>query len=192
VDDGKERVPLWTGLALGIGIAALLGVGILIVFALRRRDQPLLVGYTPSSYAPPMQGAGFGYAPLLAPPPPSMAFPQARALAPPPIEETRLRTFTLPILAPNTQAVQIAQAGPYPAKIVARPLGPAGTFAVLGDSAELQAATPTAFSGYLMGIPSGQSQEIQLRPHQILFAKGSAAGVVLSVATAEATTRATA
>jgi hypothetical protein len=103
--------------------------------------------------------------------------------------EPRVRTMSLPDMTNRKlSAVRIASATDVAFEATVRVVAPIGAFAVLAYTAsELSTdGLPSIPAGETMVLPAGESQRLQLSPHQSLYAKGSEEGVVISVSTSEA------
>jgi hypothetical protein len=95
------------------------------------------------------------------------------------------RTFSQTI-AVGTRAIAIAAAPTRAgAKVEVRCVGPAGQFVMVGrDGAATEMATAASPYGYITVLGAGTNpDEFELGPKQTLYAKGSAAGVIISVKT---------
>lgn len=108
--------------------------------------------------------------------------PVATWAAPPRAElgrsaDSRIETFRL-----GTSPSRIATGHGARSRVVVRAVSQAGQFALISaDAAELSIASTAAPSGGVAVVPVGQDNTFYLRGRQALYAKGSAAGVTVSV-----------
>lgn len=198
------------GLAVGLSVVAVLGVGLVLVYVLfRRRDtgdsQP-----SPQPIAGPPQVIhidGTGQAVMPSTETLVKAISKALSARTHPDMRTFMRSYTLPSLTDfQSEAIRIATAGRHPYEVIVRAVEPPGGHAVVSfDANELNmvghlpsvSTLSTNFSAFPIGdvmvIPTGQFQPIRLRPGQVLYAKGTVApnastgvkGVIISVAAAD-------
>ena len=174
----------WSGVAVGLGIAALIGlVGVVVYLAVsRRREQA-----PPQLGAPqPAQPASIYFAPQIMLDDKSGQQTQATAAqtAAPPAElteKTYMRTVDLPAVEnPYSRAVRVVQAPkdtPYQAEI--QVVSPPGSFAVLSfDAATLNLPMQNGAlpRGDTMSVPAGVFKPVFLAPGQVLYGKGANGG----------------
>lgn len=187
-----DRTGMWSGLALGVGVAALVGVAGVMVYLLVRKKDGQVVGVQP-----PMQGLGYGYTPpiiinsgggMSAEITGSLAT-IARTLGAPesPWTSSTMKTYTLPSLNDRTRgAIRVAQATDVPYEVVLRTIGPAGTYAAFSmNVTELNTYQGNVVTqpplGDVVLLPTSQYQVIKLRPREVLYAKGSQSNVIVSI-----------
>jgi hypothetical protein len=205
------------GLAIGLSIVAVAGLGILLCYVLfRRKDNQLAAPSMPVPMPYPYPVPQLGAVPSQALQPVADATPAAS-----PAAEilrhfkssskkvgTYMKSFTLPFIGNiKSEPVRIATAGIEPYEVVVRVVEPPGGHAVLSfEPNELNpgplgsvSTLSTNFSQFPVGdvlvIPSGQFQVVRLRPRQGLFAKGTVdtdgsqgvTGVIVSVTGADFT-----
>ena len=206
-----RRTGFSMGLAIGLSIVAVLGVGLVLAYVLfRRRENQSLEGNQQPLVLPPQvihidgnasaQPAGFSTDKLVKAV--SQALSQQRNDM-----RTFMRSYTLPALTNfRSEAIRIATAGKQPYEVVVRCVEPPGSHAVIAfDANELNmvghlpavSTASTNFSAFPIGdvlvIPAGQFQPVRLRPGQVLYAKGTAApnastgvkGTIVSVTAAD-------
>lgn len=200
-----QRTSFSIGLAVGLSIVAVLGVGLVLVYALfRRREnrEPQPVSGVPQVIN--INGGALGSGVSTE----SMVQAISQALSSQRQDlRTFMRSYTLPSLTnPRSEAIRVATAGKQPYEVVIRCVEPPGGHAVLSfDPNELNmvghlpsVSTASAnFSAFPIGdvlvIPAGQFQPVRLRPGQVLYAKGTVApngssgvkGVIISVTAAD-------
>jgi hypothetical protein len=209
--EAASRSGFSVGLAVGLSVVAVLGVGLVLVYVLfRRRENESPQAYQGPVSAPPqvihISGNGAGQVEL----PSTHAITKAitDALTGPQRDmRTFMRSYTLPSLTNfRSEAIRIATAGKQPYEVVVRAIEPPGGHAVVSfDANELNmvghlpsvSTLSTNFSAFPIGdvlvIPTGQFQPIRLRPGQVLYAKGTVApnastgvkGVIISVSAAD-------
>jgi hypothetical protein len=189
-------------IAIGLATVAVLGLGAVIMYLIfRKKDEP---GFGVS--LPANQDFSSQYIspePLLLPAPPELpSAPEAPTVAPTvpvaptplvtewhrvrerPMNQGVLKSYTLPSLATaGSEAVRLATAGDEATSVVVRTVSPMGSYAVLAFSAA-ELNTPgvgTTPTGDTLFVVVGDKQRVRLAPRQALFAKGSTAGVIVSV-----------
>jgi len=198
-EDGRGGIGL--GLAIGLSVVAVVGLGVLLCYVLfRRKDGELGAAPMPVPMPYPFPIPGQLPAPQQTVAPAQQAAAAAAALSPAAQIlqhfkssskqiNTYMKSFTLPFIGDvRSEPVRIATAGPKdPYEVVVRVVEPPGGQAVLSfEPNELNpgplgsVSTLTAdFSQFPVGdvliIPSGQFQVLRLRPKQGLFAKGTVA-----------------
>jgi hypothetical protein len=203
---------LWIGVF--VGVAAVFGLGGLVLALLARRSTPapaptpvpvapVVNNYivTPSPTAEPYQLPVAPATPL----PVSVssvvpANPQGLAgaaiLATLPVTPTRrvplmkrppvVKTVLLPPLT-AASSVMIFATGELPAMVVVRTINPPGGYAAIAfDPNQLASLTPVLTSGDVLIIPAGQdSPVIRVGPRQALYGKGNLAGVAITLSAAD-------
>jgi hypothetical protein len=199
------------GLAIGLAAVAVLGVGIVLCYVLfRRRDSDKLSGPQQALERVPEQA-------VLPAAPATPVYNDSNALEALVHNlqkrdeaarnlRTFMRSYVLPSLTdPSADPIRVVTAGDQPYEVIIRCVEPPGGHAVLArDPNELRvgalpavSTATTNFSEFPVGdvvvIPSGQFQHLRLRPHEALFAKGTAAknastgvaGVIISISAAD-------
>lgn len=178
----REGLGIATGLALGLGIVAVLGMFGLVVYLLVRKDSgsPVFFGDLAGTHPSLLSSPAPQRMHLEVPPPLPAPFLQT--------EDTFLRTVSLPSLTDlNSEAVPVAKAPKHTAMDVElRVLGPAGSFAAFSyDASELNMPDlGTRPSGYTIVIPTGtvgSPAVLMLQRGQTLYGKASSLHVVVSV-----------
>ena len=205
-----RRTGFSIGLAVGLSIVAVLGVGLVLVYVLFRRRE----NENPQPVQAPVLGTPQvihinNSEPSQLPDAGKIIDEIRKAISNRQRQEMRtfMRSFTLPSLTNfRSEAVRIATAGSSPYEVVVRCVEPPGGHAVLAfDPNELNmvghlpsVSTLTAnFSAFPIGdvlvVPAGQFQPVRLRPGQALYAKGTVSpngstgvkGVIISVTAAD-------
>lgn len=205
-----RRTGFSLGLAVGLSIVAVLGVGLVLVYVLfRRRDnesqQPVQMPVSAPPQVIHVDGTGQAQLPATE----KIVAGIMKALSNQKRNDMRtfMRSYTLPPLTDfRSEAIRIATAGKQPYEVVVRCVEPPGGHAVVAfDANELNmvghlpsVSTLSAnFSAFPIGdvlvIPAGQFQPVRLRPGQVLYAKGTVApngssgvkGVIVSVTAAD-------
>jgi hypothetical protein len=188
-----EATSIAAGLAVGLGVAAVLGLlGVVVYLLARRRGDDALTGPAYVPYPVPAGPWGAPMLPVPSAPAPSIAalqgqFQQLRApqMNGEPSPETRMKSWTLPATG---EPYQIVKASRRPYRVVVRTVGPPGAFAIVSpDPTELVTNTNAVPVGDTLIIPSGAQNEIRLTPRQALYARGNVAGVCISVTYTELT-----
>jgi hypothetical protein len=158
---------LASGVALGLGIAALLGVGLLIYYLLRRRDTQAAL--PPASVGASGLGDLDGVVDLMA----FKAEPAPARPNPHFSSQSRAASFSLPV---SRRGIPVAFGTEYPATARVRATGPGGAIALISYD-------PTATSPFL--LTAGESEDFPLRPRQVLYARASVANMIVSVVMTE-------
>lgn len=175
--DQDSRTGIAAGLAVGLASAAVLGVGVLFIYLLFRKDQqaqaqPLALGYPqiPAPWALPS-------APEQVPVATTKVAPRLWGSGP------TLTTVTVPKSSP----VFVAAASSVPVSVTVRPVGPVAGFVVLAYNAG--ALQPDSYQSNGVVVPVGKEQKIKLLPKQQLFARAitppNETSAYMSVARAE-------
>ena len=172
----------WSGVAVGLGIAALIGlVGVVVYLAVSRRREHAA---PPQLGAPqPAQSPSIYFAPQILVGEKGQQTPAAHL--PPPraelTEKTYMRTVDLPAVEnSNSRAVRVVQAPkdtPYQAEI--QVVSPPGSFAVLSFDAStlnLPMQNGALPRGDTMIVPAGVFKPVFLAPGQVLYGKGANGG----------------
>lgn len=204
-----RRTGFSLGLAVGLSIVAVLGVGLVLVYVLFRRRDNETAQPAQAVSGPPqvIHIDGAGQAQLPATDKIVKGIMEALSSQKRNDMRTFMRSYTLPPLTDfRSEAIRIATAGKQPYEVVVRCVEPPGGYAVISfDANELNmvgnlpsVSTLSAnFSAFPIGdvlvIPSGQFQPVRLRPGQVLYAKGTVApngssgvkGVIVSVTAAD-------
>jgi hypothetical protein len=179
-----ERSGMWSGLAVGLGVAALVGVAGVLVYLLVRKKDNQVVGIVQG----PVGGLG------RAEPMPMSAGSSMPEVVGSPTEAPRgqwrssvVKSYRLPSLNDKTRgAIRVAQATDVAYEVALRTVSPDGQFAAFSFSAtELNTATNPPIGDNII-LPTGHWQLMTLRPREVLYAKGSNANVVVSVTMNEA------
>lgn len=174
------RTSLAAGLAVGLASAAVLGVGVIMLYLLFRKDQRQPLGLAPPQplsltlgYPQVPDQAALWSSPTQQPIAVTKVSPKIFGSGP------TLSTSSVPTVSP----VWVASAGSVPNRVTVRPLSPPGGFLALAYNAGT--LTGTDFDmGNTFTIPVGSEQEIRLLPKQSLFARGVApAGAGTTVTT---------
>lgn len=180
-----SRTGIAAGLAVGLASAAVLGVGVIMLYLLFRKDrQPLGLA------APQPINLTLGYpqvpeqsllrsSPTQVPVAVTQVAPRMLGSGP------TLQTVTVPAATP----VWVATASSVPCRVTIRPVAPVAGFVVLAyNSGALQGDEINQSNGFI--VPVGQEQVIRLLPKQSLFARSivppSETVALLSVSRAEA------
>ncbi len=165
-DQKREGTAVAAGTALGLGIAAIMGVGLILAYLLFRRRDDGTVALLPAMATPWSM-------------PPGVVQSPAPAALPSP--SSTLRTYTLPSITTSAAAFRLATA-PRNAhhRVTVRVVAPQGGLAVLSFSASELSGVNSLAAG-TMTIPTGQHQEIRLPPGQSLYGKGHIPGVMVSL-----------
>ena len=203
-DDRSDRSSgIGTGLAIGLSVVAVVGLGVMLCYVLFRKKDKELTG---PALMPQPQPVPMPY-PYPVPQLPGQALPDAAASAKAmsPVKEildlikhkhrsaemgmrTFMRSYTLPYIGdPRSEAIKVAEAGTVAYEVVVRVVQPPGGFAVLAfDPNELNVSgvpfvqtLGTSYSAFPVGntliMPAGQFQVLRLAPRQSLYAKGTVA-----------------
>jgi hypothetical protein len=183
-DTRSDGSGIATGLAIGLSVVAVVGLGVMLCYVLfRKRDQEQLSGpVVPQPVPMPYPY----YVPQLAAPPaptaPSVTSPAEQVLDAIKNKHrakqdmrTLMRSYALPnINTPRTQPVRIAEAGALPYDVGIRVVSPAGAQAIIAlDPNELNGVGIPI--GNVMLMAAGQRQVIRIGPRQALYAKGTTA-----------------
>jgi hypothetical protein len=195
-----KRGGLGLGLAIGLSVVAVLGLGVLLCYVLfRRRDGELGAPTAPVPVPYPYPVPQLGHHPVPVPHDPAHApAPHTHPEIDPAAQilqhfkrakedvGTYMKSFTLPFIGnPRSEPIRVATAGREPYEVVVRVVEPPGGHAVLSfEPNELNpgpigsvSTLSTNFSQFPVGdvlvIPSGQFQIVRLRPGQALYAKGT-------------------
>ena len=153
-----DRSSLLTGMAIGLGVVAVLGVAGVLVYLLVRKDGMVVQVAAPAGAPTAQTALGEGL---------------------PPINERVFSLESLPDL--RSVATRILEAGPARyLRVQAR--GPAGEWAILGYKADdINAVTTTSPVENTHVVHCGETQPILVRSGFDLLAKGSSRGVKVSV-----------
>jgi len=164
-DPGMQR---WLGLAVGIGLATMLGLFTLAIYLLRRPSsgQPILLPSGGSG----MSGLGM-WAPEPSSQPPIMVTGGEEPLQASP---TIMNTFPLPSLNDITiESVRIASATTTPYDIVLRVVGSCDGYAAFSlNPDELNRTGMLVPTGQTIILQAGQEHRMRLLPRQAVFGKG--------------------
>lgn len=192
------RTGMWTGLAVGLGVTAVLGVAGVLVYLLVRKKDGQIVGVQaiqglgrPSQ--PMLMGGGISGAGLSEEAVADVIASMQPAEKAPPAQpsiwnSSTMKSYTLPSLNDKTRgAIRVAQATDLPYDVMIRTIGPPGQYAALSlNVGELNSASGVPV-GDLILLPTSQFQTLKLKPKEVLYAKGSQSNVIISV-TANAAT----
>lgn len=186
-DQNRDGIALAAGTALGLGIAAFLGMLAYVLFL--RRQQQFPTKMLNAAYAPTLPAAPAGMLPAALPAPQlgyapfaSRATVAARGIS----QDSLVRTYTLPAVTSSTEAFRLATSptGGGGSRVTVRVIAPQGALAVLAfTSNELNVGNALAESTLV--IPTGQHQTIRIAPGQALYGKGQIPNVMVSVVQAE-------
>lgn len=184
LDARGERTSLWTGLAVGLGVAALLGIAGVAVYLVMRSKQmtgPQLHGSAqPSVYLIDNTRSGTAIQPA-----PAALIPQQAKSLPRQRTASMMKSYRLPSLSDaDSRAARIATAPRHAGvEVVLRVASPPNSWAVFSNDAN-ELNTPgigTVPVGNTFIIPMGQHDRVYLEPGQAIFAKGNMANVIVSV-----------
>jgi hypothetical protein len=189
----SERTGLWTGLAVGLGLTALIGLAGVVVYLLVRKKDGSVAGARVMADAlsgteiverimPAAGGIPEEVGGALRTIAQSLNRPSSRWNA------SVMKTYRLPSLNDRTRgAIRVAQATDAPYEAVIRTVGPAGGWAAFAYNAtELNMSTAaTVPVGDIIILPTFQWQILRLRPRDILYAKGASADTIISVTMSE-------
>jgi hypothetical protein len=185
-----ERTSLMSGLALGLGLAALVGaVGVAIYFAFRRRNEGTqgLAGPAASSqpivYMLPSSSSGE----IVSRAPVPAVSPVTAAAAAPVDDRVYTKTYLLPpMTATQIGPVRVAQAMDNPITVVVQVTNETAKSAVFSKDMSALARPSVAGipAGGTFSILAGHSSEVRLAPRQALYAKGSTTGLLVTVSEA--------
>jgi hypothetical protein len=188
--DGRSTAR-WSGLAVGLGIVAVVGLaGVVVYLLVRKRDGKVagvlgeMPAWNPMTAFPPIniynQLPGTAVA-TVEKDKPTKNLPETVAQADVVNHDTTMRTVRLT----PTQAFRVATApSNNPWRVNVRTLGPPGSWAAFAtDFARLRPGSPTADD--VMVVPSGADIVIHLNPRQILYGMSNTDGVCASVVTSE-------
>lgn len=191
-DDHSERNGIATGLAIGLSVVAVVGLGVMLCYVLfRKRDQPQLNGSMPQMFPQPVPMPYPYPVPQLGAPglPSSSTDDPARAILEQvkqrrSIEQdmrTLMRSYLLPnINTPGTLPIRIARAGDVPYDVSIRVVSPANAQAIIAtDPNELNVIGIPI--GNTLILATGERQVVRISPRQSLYAKGTLNSTVISV-----------
>jgi hypothetical protein len=175
-----ERSGIWSGLALGLGVASLIGVAGVLVYLLVRKKDGAVVGVQGLGYAPPIFIGNGGVSAELTGSLQSLA----SSLSPPQGQWTSslVKSYRLPSLNDKTRgAIRVAQATDVPYEVSLRTVSPLNQSAVFSFSPnELNQSNGLPIGDNII-LPAGHWQLMTLMPREVLYAKGTDATVVISV-----------
>lgn len=190
----REASARWSGLAVGLGFAAFLGMfGVVMYLVMRRRDEDLAraIGEQVSKNLPHSQ-LGWGL-PMLGgqgwQSPAAHAQQVAQQVLPTQVAQATSRGYdsalrTVGLSATSVNRVMTA-AGPNPWHVRLRVVGQPGSSAAFAtDQSRLRNST-SAVGEEAVVVPSGGEMEFRLNPRQVLFGIGSTSNVNVSVAATE-------
>jgi hypothetical protein len=178
----------WIGLAVGLGVAGVIGLIGLLYFLIRRRDGDS----TPSVYmlnAPSAPMPGNAFAPI---PQPQFRFDMGRdqqpitSMLPPPAflnesdesmmsQQPIMHTYALANLAQPGTPTRLAQASNTSYDVTLSVVGPEGSYAAFAmEPGELMNPDVPIPTGNTFILPTCKERTIRLLPHQTIYAKGVA------------------
>lgn len=161
-----SRTGITAGLAVGLASAAVLGVGVLFLYLLFRKDQQAQTHALAYPHPYPQFGLGYPQVPAQA------ALPSGQT--PVPVVQVAPKisgsgpTMTTVTVSKRSPAF-LASASSVPVRATIRPVGPVAGFVCLGYSAG--ALQGDDFQGNGALIPVGQEQVVRLLPGQRLYAR---------------------
>lgn len=187
--DGRSTAR-WSGLAVGLGIVAVIGLaGVVVYLLVRKRDGKVMgemQGLQGFSAFPPIniynQLPGAPAVATVEKDIPSKTLPEVVAQADHVNHDTTMRTVRLTPAA----AFRVATApSGNPWRVHVRVLGPPGTWAMFATDYSRLRTGQHPSEDEVMVVPSGQDTAIRLNPRQILYGMSNVDGVCVSVVTGE-------
>lgn len=193
MDDESKTPTIATGVAIGLGIAAMFGFTALFMWLLLKNKSnnqlagppivnvPVYLPSWPTQALPAYQAPAMLSGPVMTPAPAAIPTATINTRMPRP---TSIRNVRLPTYGADRDAVRVATATDVPCRITVRVVTPPGTQAALAfDFNDLTGNFP---SGDVLVLGAGDSRDLHLAPNQSLYAKATLQGTMISIVMAEA------